>query len=163
MVLEVIVRHLAQRDPRLYRVHECLQDFMQGINHEPAASLESCTRCYVDAYTRYYAPFMEEHPYLLENYVVNHVFRTRFPFGLKSGNDFDDPLHEYVLLCVEFAVIKGLLIGMAGCHRETFSAHHVVKVAHTFARAFEHIMGVREVMHWQGLAGTESMAALLKN
>ena len=58
---------------------------------------------------------MQRHPYLMENYLVNHVFRARFPFS-KEGLPLSNPLNEYVLMCLEFSAIQGLLIGSAAHH-----------------------------------------------
>ena len=65
--------------------------------------------------------------YLMENYLVNHVFRARFPFS-KGEPSPSNPLNEYVFMCLEFAAIKGLLIGMAAHYGEAFSLEHVVKL-----------------------------------
>ena len=64
---------------------------------------------------------------------------------------------------LEFAVIKGLLIGMAGHYRESFAVEHVVKLVQTFAKSVEHSPVIRAAINWQGLADANNMAALLKN
>jgi lysine-N-methylase len=50
----------------------------------------------------------------------------------------NDPLTEYLVMCVLYAVIQGLLIGMAGHYQEAFAAGHVVKLVQSFAKAVEH-------------------------
>lgn len=164
MLMQVVLNYLRHQDPRLSRIRECLQDFLHGIGYvESAPSVESCTRNYVEAYERYYLPFMERHPFLLENYLINHIFRTRFPFRAKPGGEFEPSHHEFLLLCVEFAVIKGLLIGMAGHYREAFGTEHVVKLVQAVAKSIEHSQLFRGALNWQGLADANSIAALLKN
>ena len=163
MVMQVVHRCLAHKDPRICRIQECLQDFLRGTGYDTAPYLESCTHNYVEAYTHHYEPFMQEHPFLLENYLINHIFRTRFPFGEKVGDEFDNPQREYLLMCLEFAVIKGLLIGMAGHYREAYGVEHIVKLVQTFSKSMEHSPAIREAINWQGLADANSMSALLKN
>lgn len=105
---------------------------------------------------------MQRHPYLMENYLVNHVFRARFPFS-KGGSVPSNPLNEYVFMCLEFSAIKGLLIGMAAHYRETFSLEHFVKLVQSVVKALEHNCFVSRAINWKGLSEPISMAALLKN
>ena len=105
---------------------------------------------------------MQRHPYLLENYLVNHVFRARFPVS-KGGPLPSNPLNEYVFMCLEFSAIKGLLIGSAAHHRDAFSLEHVVKIVQSVMKALEHNGFVSPAINWKGLSEPISMAALLKN
>src|SRR4029077_2694478 len=74
MVVEVAFGYLRQHKPELCRIHECLQDFLRSVGYQPDVGLESCAEHYTQAYANYYQPFMDRHPYLLENYLINHVF-----------------------------------------------------------------------------------------
>ncbi len=162
MLLETANSFFATRGPKQYRLHECLRDFLDGLHHTEAPEIESCSGHYADGYARYYKPFMQRHPYLLENYLVNHVFRARFPFS-KGGPLPSNPLNEYVFMCLEFSAIKGLLIGSAAHHLDTFSLEHVVKIVQSVVKALEHNDVVSRTINWRGLSEPISMAALLKN
>lgn len=118
----------------------CVQDFTAGIGNGPGATLESLTANYAAAHDRSFAPFFERHPHILENYLVNTILRCRFPFGREGTQPSSTPsmMREYALLTAQFALIKGLLIGVAGAHREQFSTAHVVHTVQTAARHFEH-------------------------
>lgn len=161
-VLEVINHHLAMTDASHVRFRECVQDFLLGIQFDQGAPVENCTSFYEEAHTRYYQPFMEKHPFILENYLINYVFRTRFPYGVDAQGTASDPLTEYLILCVLYAVIKGLLIGMAGHYREEFAAGHVVKAVQSFAKAAEHSPKFLEAANLSALANADGMALLLK-
>ena len=163
MVVQVAFGYLTQHKPELCRIHECLQDFLQGLGYEADSSLEGCTERYCQAYARYYQPFMEQHPFLLGNYLINHVFRVVFPFGQDPKRCFERPQQEYLMLCLEFAVMKALLIGMAARYREHFGVDHVVKLVQSLAKSLEHDRTLGSELNWQGLAQTESMTALLRN
>jgi lysine-N-methylase len=164
MVMEVAQSYLCHQDQTRSRMRECLEDFQRGTGYDDASPcLENCTRAYAEAYDRYYAPFMERHPFLLENYLVNHIFQTQFPFGQKSVSDHEGPLRNYLLMSVELAAIMGLLIGTAGHYRETFGIEQVVKVVQAFTKSVEHSPVFRKALNWGGLADTNSIAALLKN
>lgn len=162
-VMEVIQRHLDFQvaDPSHIRFRECVQDFLHGIHYDPGSSLESCTPFYAEAHARYYQPFMQEHPFILENYLINYIFRTRFPFGVNPEGETNDPQTEYLQMSIQYAAIKGLLIGMAGHYRETFSTGHVVKLIQSFSKAVEHCPKFLQTSN-PALASADGMALLLK-
>jgi len=163
MVVQVAFGYLRQQKAELCRIQECLQDFLDGVGYEGDSGLENCARRYGDGYREYYEPFMQEHPHLLENYLINHIFRVMFPFGQDPEKAFERPQHEFLLMCLEFAVLKGLLIGMAGHYREAFSQEHVVKLVQSLAKSFEHDLALGGTLNWQGLSDVNCVAALLKN
>jgi len=163
MVVQVAFGYLRQQKAELCRIQECWQDFLDGVGYESDSGLENCTHRYGDAYRQYYEPFMQEHPYLLENYLINYIFRVMFPFGQDPEKAFERPQHEFLLMCLEFAVLKGLLIGMAGHYREAFSQEHVVKLVQSLAKSFEHDLALGGTLNWQGLSDVNCVAALLKN
>lgn len=163
MVVEVAFGYVRQHKPQLCHIHECLQDFLEGVGYPSNPSLESCTQHYAESYADYYEPFIEKYPYLLENYLINHIFRVVFPFGQIPEKVFERPQREFLLLCLEFAVLKGLLIGTAGRYREAFGTEHVVKVAQSLAKSFEHDLTLGGALNSQALADANCVAALLKN
>jgi len=105
---------------------------------------------------------MQSHPYLMENYLVNHIFRARFPFS-KVNSLPSNPMNEYAFMCLEFSTIKGLLIGCAAHHKEGFPLEHVVRTVQSVVKALEHNDLVSRIINWKGLSEPISMAALLKN
>jgi lysine-N-methylase len=144
------------------RIQECIQDFMSGIRYDASVPLENMVPAYVEAHDRYYQPFLEKHPFIMENYLSNYIFRTQFPSGPVPEGEPNNPTTAYFLMCLQYAVIKGALIGMAGHYREAFAAEHVVKLVQSFSKSAEHsskfLRGVN-----QELAGAGGMALLLKN
>lgn len=162
-ILQIIQRHLDLQiaDPGHIRFRECVQDFLHGIHHDPSSSLESWTTFYAEAHTRDYQPFMQAHPFILENYLINYVFRTMFPFGMNPQGETSDPQSEYLQMSIQYAAIKGLLIGMAGHYQEAFAAAHVVKLIQSFSKAVEHCPKFLETRN-PALASAAGMALLLK-
>ena len=63
-------------------------------------------------------------------------------------------------MCLQYAAIKGLLIGMAGHYQAAFSAGHVVKLVQSFSKAVEHCPKFLEAINL-GLANANGMAVLL--
>jgi lysine-N-methylase len=157
------------------RFVECIQAFTQGIGNGPGATLESLTAGYRRAHDRYYAPFFQKHPYILENYLVNTIFRCRFPFGrdwMQTGAALStrstlSMTRESTLLTAQFALMKGLLIGVAGFEREQFSAGHVVHAVQAASKHFEHhtefLTEAYALLVEKRLDGQLGLAILLRN
>ena len=97
------------------RFLQCFAEFLNGIAYTAESQKEENGQRYTAAATDYYQPFMAEHAYIMENYLVNYAFKNLFP--LSGGKHIFD---NYVMLIVHYAMIKLLLIGMAGFHKENF-------------------------------------------
>ena len=135
--LQLARTHIGQR------YLDTVEDFKRGIGNGPGSTMESLIACYAEAHDRWYEPFLRTHPHVLENLLINTVFRSAFPFGLKGGevNAEPDVEREFALLVAQFALMKGLLIGVAGCYREAFGEEHVVRTVQSTAKHFEHHPG----------------------
>lgn len=170
--LDVVLRlagMLLHRSNLRPRFLECIQAFTQGIGNGPGATLESLTACYAQAHDRYFAPFFEKHPYILENYLTNTIFRCRFPFGRDWARNGSAPSmsREFALLTAQFALIKGLLIGVAGFHREGLSTDHAVHTFQAASKHFEHhtdfLAHAYALLVESRMDGALGMAILLRN
>ena len=172
LLLAGMMLHRSYVRPRFV---ECIQAFTQGIGNGPGATLESLTAGYRTAHDRYYAPFFEKHPYILENYLANAIFRYRFPFGRDWAQTVAAPsapsklsmTRESILLTAQFALVKGLLIGVAGFHRGQFSPSHVVHTVQAASKHFEHHTGfltcVHDLLVEKSLDSQLGLAILLRN
>ncbi len=163
MVIEVALSYLRRTKRELCAINDRIGDLLQTIGYAPGCDFADCVDRYQEAFSRYYQPFIEQHPYLLENYLINHIFRVVFPFGQFPEKVFERPQREFLLLCLEFAVLKGLLIGAAGRYRESLTQDRVVKVVQTMAKSIEHDPTLGNVLNWRGLSDSGCIAALLKN
>lgn len=115
------------------RYLECFSEFIKGITYSDESNKAEIAERYADAYSKYYAPYMDKHEYILENYLVNYVFKNLFPF---SGQK--DIFDDYMMMIIHYAMIKMNLIGMAGFHKENFDTEHVVKLIQSFSKTVEH-------------------------
>ncbi len=152
----------------LPRFAECVRWFTEGIGNGPEATLESLAAQYALAHNRFYAPFFDRHPYILENYLVNTIVRCQFPLRERIRTGARPSMaHEYALLTAQFALMKGLLIGVAGCHCEAFSQEHVVHTVQAASRHFEHHPHFLAQAHAQlvesRMDGDRGLAVLLRN
>lgn len=113
------------------RYVECLGQMLNGLHYREGTLLTDVVEQYEKAFETYYKPFMQDREYILEHYVVNHVFKNLFPFGRK------DVFADYVMLAVYFGLIKLHLIGMAG-HHEGLTEENVVKLIQSLSKTVEH-------------------------
>jgi lysine-N-methylase len=141
--LDVVLRlagMLLHRSNVRPRFVECVQAFTAGIGNGPGATLESLTTHYAQAHDRYFEPFLRRYPHMLENYLANIILRCRFPFGREDAPAVASisMARECASLTAQFALVRGLLIGVAGFHGEAFSASHVVHAVQAASKHFEH-------------------------
>ncbi len=134
------------------RMLDLIRKFKTGVNRGGSNSVEAQIRTYSDACINYYEPLMHRNPYLLENYIVNQIFRTLFPFGqdglltdnqnsstdASHPNSIALPSRSYLQLATQFALVKGILIGLAGYYRAEFTPRHAVDAIQIITRNFEH-------------------------
>jgi lysine-N-methylase len=141
--LEIVLQLVEQRvkgtwlSPRLRAV---LNRFVEGVGLPPETSKDGHAARYAAAYAEFYAPFFRRHPHILENYLVNTVLLCLFPFqGNICAPQADvQPARAFALLAIQFTLIKGLLIGVAGARKHEFSAADVVETVQSAFKHFEH-------------------------
>lgn len=135
-LLEMRAKKASRHAPRF---SEVLEAFIQGIGLREGTGLEKHIALYQKGFSGVLEPFLKQHPHLLENFLLNQIFRYKFPVGdvdPESGHLAIQKMYEE--LVVQYAVIKGLLIGVAAHKGESFSVDDVVKVIQTASRHFEH-------------------------
>jgi lysine-N-methylase len=170
--LQVVLSLVAERvngagiNPRAHRVMEI---FAKGLRHTRTASMESQVSRYAEAYQTHFAPFARRHPQVLENLLVNAVFRDAFPFGealTPAGGD-PEPVKAFARMAIQFALIKGLLIGVSGARRSRFGTRDVVEVVQIASRLFEHnprfLQSAYNTLESNGLADARGLTILLRN
>jgi lysine-N-methylase len=118
----------------------CVNAFTSGIGNGPGATLASLAAHARAAYERHFTPFFHRNPHILENYLVNTILRLNFPFGsAKNPEESGRTISQrFAILAAQFALIRGLLIGVAGHHGDSFSADHVVHTVQAASKHFEH-------------------------
>lgn len=170
--LEIVLHLVAQRVRRIPlspRLHAVLGMFLDGIGYSPKTSIDSSTERYRTAYTELFEPFFRHYPYILENYLLNAVLRDQFPFERKLAdiNAPVQPARAFTMLAVQFAVIKGLLIGVAGARQHRFCAEDVIQTVQTAFRHFEHdrqyLPDACTLLAAKGLDNARGLTMLLRN
>jgi lysine-N-methylase len=151
------------------RFAECIQAFTTGIGNGPGATFESLTAQYTQAHDRCYQPFFDRHPHIMENFLVNTILRCQFPFGKDAMRNGTPPsmTREFALLASQFALMRGLLIGVAGFHGKAFSTAHVVHTMQAASKHFEHHAEFPNLAYAllveRNMDGARGLATLLRN
>jgi lysine-N-methylase len=137
MVQRLIGLNMRDASPRL---GELVALFARGIGPSRKTRRDEPIARYRASYQNVYKPFFERHPQMLENYLVNYLFGSLFPFGPQLTDPAAIPkcAEAFAALVVQFALLKGVLIGVAGCDGEGFSADRVVAAVQILSRHFEH-------------------------
>lgn len=143
------------------RFLECYTETLVGLGYITGQDLSGTPQKYDEAYHSYFKPFMDEHEYILENYLVNYVFKNLFPFVSSQGM-FDN----YVMMVVHYALIKLLLIGTSAHHKE-LTIEQTVKVIQSYSKMFEHnplmLRRLFNLLKEGGYTTIPYMAILIKN
>ena len=167
MVIELAKLRAVSGDLPL-RLVEVLDDFLDGIGRDKPFE-EQCSS-YTLAYQDFYSPFFRLHPSVLENLIINMLFRRAFPFGegMFGGKQVAiEPARQYALLVTEFALMKGLLIGVAGSRKEAFSIDDVVKTVQVVTKHFEHtpefVPASLALLSSRNLDNAQGLTMLLRN
>jgi lysine-N-methylase len=143
-VLDLVVARIGT-DYTSPRFLECYKDFMRGLAWTPESTMEQLADRYDLSSQSIFLPFVRRHEHMLENYLVNYIFGTVFPyrsrlldrkFAIDSSRE--SMRHSFVLLAVHYAIIRAMLIGMAALHRDNLSTHHVVKLVQSYSKTFLH-------------------------
>ena len=143
------------------RYLKCLSEFLNGIRYTRESTVEEIGKRYNEAYREHYEPFMGEHEYIMENYLVNHVYKNLFPF-----NDEKSLFDSYMMMVLHFALIKMHLIGM-GAYHKGLTLELVIELIQSLAKTVEHnqryLDEIAGLMRGNGYNTIGFMAILIKN
>jgi lysine-N-methylase len=171
--LELMVARL-RLDYTSPRYMDLYQEFADGLQLKTVATLEERGSRYAEVCRRYYAPFMERHQCILENYLVAYAFKTMFPFGSPSVNRVlnlqeagSTPLAQYMLMASYFFISQAVMIGLAGKYKTDFSTEHVVRSIQSISKTLEHCETfpprLLEIFAGKGIKGSTGMTILTRN
>ncbi|MBZ9624554.1 flagellin lysine-N-methylase [Clostridium sp. FP2] len=110
---------------------DSIEKFKKGLKIEDEIQMEECIKAYKEATKEYYEPYIKDREYIFENYLVNDVFQRMFPY--KDENFFN----EYMILVLNYSIIRLLLTGMASCDKELTDTM-VIDLIYSFSRDVLH-------------------------
>lgn len=115
---------------------------------------------YNETIVKYYEPFMKENDFMLENYIVNYVFKNLVPY------DYNTLFESYMMLIIHFNLIKLHLVGMAA-NQQQLNENMVVECVQQLAKTIEHnpvyLQGVHKGMEESGYTTMAHMFVLIKS
>lgn len=115
---------------------------------------------YKNSLENYYEPFMQKNEYMLENYIVNYVFKNLVPY------DYNSLFESYMMLIIHLNLIKVHLVGMAA-HQNQLNENMVIECVQQIAKTIEHhltyLSNVREGMEESGYTTMAHMFILIKS
>lgn len=114
---------------KIYRTN-----FINIINSLQLANenLERIKECYEEALNEHYRKFMKDYDYIYENYLVYYMFKILFP------NNKESIMDSYMMLIIQFAVLKMNLIGVCGHYKEEMDEEKVLNLMQSYALVTEH-------------------------
>ncbi|MCM0626377.1 flagellin lysine-N-methylase [Lysinibacillus sp. OL1_EC] len=131
-----------QKDYELYnpRFGECITELKEGLQLLGDDTLQLSVALYNKYEQEYYKPFFEKNSHILENYLVNYLFKNTLP---QNPSRF---AKEYAQVLMCFLFLKATLIGMAGYH-QTLSEEMVIKLIQSFTKTLENNAVFRDFMN----------------
>ena len=113
------------------RYIDCFNDLLKGLKMVEGGVIEHSIALYDLSYRTHYNPFMREHSYIIENYLVNFIFKNTFP------KDTVNIFQQYVKLVIHFILVKIHVIGIANAHNG-LNEELLLKCIQSFSKTFEH-------------------------
>jgi len=137
-ILEQVKIDLSRKKQHLFSVYVDQMKEGLGISGETRLNQENINKIndkLTEVYTRYYTPFFKSREYIFEHYLVNTILMTGFPFTYgKEGSIYTN----FVKLAVKYVLIRFMMIGMAGFHKNNFGQNEVIRGISAFSRVFDH-------------------------
>lgn len=111
------------------KYQELLSSIVEGLylNDE----MEKKIAAYETAYKQYYEPFSKEHEYLLENYIVNYIFKNLMPYDKSSFQE------SYMMLSIHIMLIKLHVVGKAAVE-QNLEVVDFIECVYLIGRTIEH-------------------------
>ena len=128
------------------RFQDAFWDFIEAIGSATSGGADEDVQRFRYANQNFLEPLLSEAPFVLENYLLNHVYQHLFPFGRAGSDRFvgHTMSEEAVLLVVRYSWMTTLLAGVAGRHGSSFGKTHLVSTVQSFTRAIEHAQSILE-------------------
>lgn len=122
------------------RYKAILTQIFNGLSLKNNQSIVDSINKFEQTERQIYVPFMNQSSYMIENYLVNYVFKNWFPI------DYPTLFESYQMLVLHFAIIKIHLIGVAADENE-LTEEVVVKIVQQIVKAIEHNNEYIKTMH----------------
>lgn len=116
------------------RLKQCVNEYKDGIFNK------NDLRTYLEENPRYFDE-IDEYSYILENYLVNQIFKDLIPFN--KGEEF---LESIKVLINTYKIIKAYIIGIAMNSKEKINEQHIIRVIQSLSKDIEHNKVFKELL-----------------
>ncbi|MCL2077343.1 MAG: flagellin lysine-N-methylase [Oscillospiraceae bacterium] len=131
----------------------CVEKHAKNLNKKPEELTHLEMSQMVDkAAAVFWSDFLEKRGHILENYFVNHIFGTVFPFSISLGIQ-----HQILILAESYALFRILLCAPAGLDGEITDANVIKTITEVF-RHTNHSSMIQNVTDNYILSGMDSLA-----
>lgn len=131
MLFKEIIKNKFSKGISNKRYFECLNEMIQGLKESSNNDSIDNIEHYKKILREHYKPFIKNNEYMLENYLVNYIFKNLYPL------EYNQPFDDYMMLVIHYSLIKNHLIGMSAYHKG-LTPDLVVKLIQSFAKSIEH-------------------------
>ncbi|WP_155313603.1 flagellin lysine-N-methylase [Desulfosarcina ovata] len=141
----------------------CTEQCLDGLDYAGAQPFtETIGRRYDFAFDHFYRPFFRRYGFMLENYLVSYLLHHDICFH-RGGQLYED----YIMMVLNFAMLKTYLIGMAAWHRENFHPDMVTRLIYSFTKVVEPDARFRDyalgLLAQSGCTDMMHLAVLIRN
>jgi lysine-N-methylase len=148
---------------RVKALKDCTDEGFAGLDYAGEQPFtDEIARRYDSAYDQYYSPFFERYGFMLENYLVNYLLHHDLCFH-RGRRLYDD----YVMMVLNFTMLKTYLIGMAAWHRGSMNTAMVTRLIYSFTKVVEPDARFRDyalgLLAQSGCTDMVHLAVLIKN
>lgn len=159
-ICEVLMKYRTKLGITNKRYIECLTGMTEGLCLGENLETEDVKSNYNLAKDKYFDDFNKNHHYLFENYLTHLMFQSAFPANHK--NIFDD----YVMLVINYTLIKLHLIGMSQVEKE-ITVEMFIKCVQSFTKTMDHnhfyLKNVYRFLKDNSLTNLAHMVVLIKS
>lgn len=148
---------------RVKALKECADECFAGLDYSGEQPFtDDVAQRYDSAYDQYYRPFFEAYGFMLENYLVNYLLHHDLCFH-QGRRLYED----YVMMVLNFTMLKTYLIGMAAWHREGMNTALLTRLTYSFTKVVEPDGRFRDyalgLLAQSGCTDMMHLAVLIKN
>ena len=119
---------------RSLRLKECVKEYKKGTSNR------NDTSQYLEEVPKYFNE-LEEYSYILENYLVNQIFKDLIPFN--KGNSL---MKSIKVLINTYRIIKAYIIGIAINSNAEITEKQIIRVIQSLSKDIEHNKVFKELL-----------------
>lgn len=119
---------------RSIRLKDCVKEYKNGLLQE------NDMRNYLKDTPKYFNE-LEEYSYILENYLVNQIFKDLIPF-----NKEDSLIKSIKVLINSYRIIKAYIIGISISSKEKITEKQIIRVIQSLSKDIEHNRVFKELL-----------------